>query len=139
MLVVLVAACNYYAPGAFADDEGAFAGARATVGCIDVAVSLSYDRHGVGPVVGFDFGNRCSHEVLVDFTSVRVFAERLGVRWQLQPYDPQSEIEPTYLDRAQVGHEKILYPERGAFDRVCVDLGAVGGDAAAKRWVCIAA
>ncbi len=151
-------ACGYQ-PGSFAGEaSGAFAGARATVGCLDVSVAGRWSQArssgqtasgqtATGQTVVVDFGNRCDRSVIVDFTALRAFGRDAGGREHpLAIYDPRREIRPLSLEARSAGRE-VLELRRQATTgattarvrSACVDVGRLTRDAApAPRWLCIA-
>ena len=66
-----LAACATYSPGSFAARGESFTGELTTVGCLDLAVAGTRDAVAPGPIVDFQFGNRCDHAVHVDLAAVR--------------------------------------------------------------------
>jgi hypothetical protein len=108
-----------------------FVGTHAQVGCLDVAVALTDDAKAPAPIVAYQFGNRCAHQTIVDFTAVHVFVTGAGgSHIELHPYDPKQEIRPMQLDAFTSGDERIAYnalwmsPPVG----VCIDLGGLDRD-----------
>jgi len=151
-LAVCAAACGYK-PGSFAVEpaDGAFAGARTTVGCLDVAVAGRWSRAGaVGQAVVIDFGNRCDRPVVVDFTSLRAVGRDAGGReHRLAVYDPRREIRPLSLEARSAGREVLELRRRATAGATaarvrsaCVDIGRLTPDvtpnaAPAPRWLCV--
>ncbi len=156
MGALAVCACGYQ-PGTFAGEaSGAFAGARATVGCLDVSVAgrwspaRSTGQTATGQTVVVDFGNRCDRPVVVDFTSLRAFGRDAGGReHRLAIYDPRGEIRPLSLEARSAGRE-VLELRRQAtagataarVRSACVDVGRLTRDmtpdaAPAPRWLCV--
>src|SRR5690242_722449 len=86
-----------YTPGSFALAENTFPGQRATVGCLDVAVDRRADLP-IGPVIGYQFANRCDHPVTIDLGSVAVVGRGAEGDVALWPYDPRAELRPVALD-----------------------------------------
>jgi hypothetical protein len=141
-------ACAYQ-PGSFHGRRPRldFAGERATVGCLDIAVAGRWKAADVrGQVVEIDFGNRCDRPVVVDFTSLRAVGRDDGGREQaLAVYDPAGEIRPLDLEARTVGREVLeLRPAAlaapaspGRLRSACLDLGRLRGGPA-ERWICIA-
>ncbi len=151
MVALAVCAACGYQPGSFAGQPaaGALAGARATVGCLDVAVAGRWSRAGaIGQAVVIDFGNRCDRAVVVNFTTLRAFGRDAGGREQpLAVYDPRREIRPLSLEARSAGREVLelrrAAPAGATAARVrsaCVDVGRLAGDAGATapRWLCVA-
>src|ERR1051325_10419313 len=58
-----------YKPGSFASGQNRFPGQHATVACLDLAVERRPDLP-IGPVLGYQFANRCDHPTTVDLGSV---------------------------------------------------------------------
>jgi hypothetical protein len=136
-LVCALVGCAYQ-PGSFAHAPHDFVGQRVTVGCLDIAIERRADLT-LGPVLGYQFGNRCDQPALVDLGAVAVVArspERAGVA--LRPYDPQGEIRPVALDGRSVGAEVLAYASDRPPLEVCADAAALA-HAAPSRWLCFAA
>lgn len=136
LTATLLAAC-VYVPDSFHGPLAPFPGKRVSLGCIDLAVTLTDDARAVhGPVVEYSFGNRCGHAVVVDLASVHVI-DSAGTL--LSAYDPRHEIKPLRLDALWSGSERIEY--RGTTtDTVCVDVGELDRSApTAPNWVCLGA
>ena len=64
-IAILVLGGCAYQPGSFAHVARDFHGQRATVGCLDVAVERRTDV-AVGPVLAYQFANRCDHAATID-------------------------------------------------------------------------
>lgn len=142
-VLALTGACGYQ-PGSFRSrlPSRDFAAARATVGCLDVAVAGRWDAARTDQVVEIDFGNRCDRPVVVDFTSLRAAARDAGGReYRLIVYDPGHEIRPLGLEARSVGREVLeLRPADDApldMRAACVDVGLLAGGPAPPRWLCI--
>ena len=135
--IVALVGCGYHA-GSFATLASPFAGTQITLGCIDLAVAHSSDPQATGPVVDYEFGNRCEHRVMFDLSAARVVARTgAGVEVALAAYDPQREISPLPLPALGTGHEWIEYEGVGPQTPICVDVGGTVPDAAAGvRWIC---
>jgi hypothetical protein len=157
MVALAVCACGYQ-PGSFAGDAtSAFAGARATVGCLDVSVAGRWSRASstgqtatgqmaTGQTVVVDFGNRCDRPVVVDFTTLRAFGRDAGGREHpLAIYDPRREIRPLSLEARSAGREVLELRRQATAGATtarvlsaCVDVGRLTRDAApAPRWLCV--
>jgi hypothetical protein len=145
-----------YRPGSFRAAGAGFAGERATVGCLDVAVAGRWGG-GAAPVrqaVEIDFANRCDEPVVVDFRGLRaVGRDDLGREVPLVVGDPRGEIRPLDLEARTAGREVLeLTPAQarpagsGAgppasaarVTSACVDVAGLTGGAAAPRWLCVA-
>jgi len=148
LAVCAQAACGYQA-GSFGEPaSGAFAGARATVGCLDVSVAGRWSSPGAaGQAIVIDFGNRCDRPAMVDFTALRAFGrDAAGREHRLAIYDPRREIRPLSIEARSAGREVLELrrqaPAGTTAARVrsaCVDVGRLSGDeAAAARWLCVA-
>jgi len=133
--VCAVDACAYQ-PGSFASAHQAFSGARATVGCLDVAVERRGDLP-IGPVLGYQFANRCDHAMPIDLAAVAVVGrDASGAELALRPYDPRAELHAVALDGRSAGGEALAYPASRAMPQVCVDVATlVRGEPA--RWLCL--
>jgi hypothetical protein len=127
-----------YQPGSFTHAPHDFVGQRVTIGCLDVAVERRPDA-AVGPVLGYQFGNRCDHPALIDLGAARVIGRNpQGADVALRPYDPRREIRPAALDGRSVGTEALAYASDRPMLEVCADAAALA-HAAPPRWLCFAA
>jgi hypothetical protein len=136
-LVCALSGCAYQ-PGSFAHAPLDFAGQRVTVGCLDIAVDRRADV-AIGPVLGYQFANRCDRATLVDLGAARVIGRSpQGADAVLRPYDPRGEIHPVALDGRSVGAEALAYPSDRPQPEVCADAAALV-HAAPPRWLCFAA
>jgi hypothetical protein len=130
---LLVAGCGYR-PGSFSG-RSPYAGMRSTVGCLDLAIARRDDLPEAA-VIDYQFGNRCTTAVPVDFSTVAVVARtRDGAEVRLAPYDPQHEITAQRLDGRLEGREVIAYPVTDEVVQVCVDTASLARVEPA-RWVC---
>ncbi len=128
-LACLVAAgCYHYVPGSFAGARP-WPGGLVALSCLDLAVEVYRTDQVAGPVVAYRFGNHCTHDAIVDLTSVRVIAwDASGRELHLAPYDPRHEIRPLALPALTSGEERIEYDGDFAerdLARVCVYLEAL--------------
>jgi hypothetical protein len=106
---------------------------HATVGCLDLALRIGYQRCPAGtdesncprqPVAEVMFGNRCDREVEVDLAAIRF--ETRPDRQALTIYDPESVVEPGVLDGRASAHERFeLRGASGRQTQVCANLGGV--------------
>ncbi len=139
--LALVAGC-FYSPGSFHTTATPFPGKHISVGCLDVALTLTDDRLAPPPVVEYSFGNGCLHSTLVDLTAARVVGRYVdGSVVELSPYDPKHELLPLPIDGMWYGQEEIAYVagERPP-DEVCIDASRINGAAAdSNHWVCLSA
>ena len=127
-----------YKPGSFASGEKGFPGQRTTVGCFDVAVERRTDLP-IGPVLGYQFANRCDHPTTVDLGALAVIGrDAAGAETALRAYDPHTELHPVTLEARNLGAESLAYPAREAMSQVCVDVSTFAG-AEAARWLCFGA
>jgi hypothetical protein len=134
---VLAAAACTYQPGSFQFHAPTIAGARATVGCLDVAIARRPDFEGAA-VLEYRFGNRCSAATVVDLAHARVVGRTAdGHQRALAPDDPRGELEPLTLAGRTDGGEALAYAADAAFVEVCVDAATVAWDAT-PRWLCFA-
>lgn len=107
-LVCVLAGCGYQ-PGSFAHASHDFVGQRVTVGCLDIAVERRAD-HALGPVLGYQFANRCDRAAPIDLGAVAVIGrDAQGADVALRPYDPQGEIRRAALDGRSAGAEAVIY------------------------------
>ncbi|MBL8627963.1 MAG: hypothetical protein JNK64_42145 [Myxococcales bacterium] len=137
-----LAACATYSPGSFAARGESFTGELATVGCLDVAVAGTRDAVAPGPIVDFQFGNRCDHAVHVDLAAVRATGRTTsGEEIALVAYDPYREISRQKLEARGFGRERLEYRSARDFGTdialVCVDVGAITEGGAAAQ-LCVA-
>jgi len=130
-----------YKPGSFAYPDTVFAGQRATVGCLDVAVERRADvpiEAGTGAVLRFQFANRCDHPQAIDLGAVVVVGRgAAGGDERLSLYDPRAELHPVALDGRSVGAESLAYPADHPMQQVCVDAATLVHQAP-PRWLCFA-
>jgi hypothetical protein len=131
-----LAACAYQ-PGSFHSVTRPFSGQQATIDCLDLSVERRVDRQ-TEAVLGFSFGNRCDHPVLVDLASVAVVGRtREGRELQLIAYDPLHEVRAIWLDGRAVGSEALAYPTDAPLGEICVDAASII-HAPASHWLCLA-
>lgn len=138
--LVLAAGCAYR-PGSFEYARNTFPGQRATVGCLDVAVERRDDAP-VGPVLGFQFANRCDQLARIDLGGVRVIGRAATGEVPLVAFDPKREIKLAWLDARSANGEALAYAldadgarPAPAVGEVCVDLASLAGRAPAL-WRC---
>lgn len=126
-----------YRPGSFALADQPFSGERVTVGCLDVAIERRVDAK-AGPVLAYQFANRCDAMTVVDLAAVAVIAHHVdGSEAAMRPYDPHGEIRPVSLDGRKVGGEALAYWARGIVAQVCVDLATLARSGP-PQWLCFA-
>jgi len=124
-----------YRPGSFSFPPPSSGGQQVTVGCLDVAIHRRADG-ALGPVLGFQFANRCDRPVIVDFAAMVVTGrDAQGGELALRPYDPHREVRPLLLDGRNVGAEALLYVADRAVPQVCVDAAGLV-HAAPPSWQC---
>lgn len=124
-----------YKPGSFASGRNGFPGQRATVGCLDVAVERRTDFP-IGPVLGYQFANRCDHPTTVDLGSLAVVGrDAAGAEITLRAYDPHAELHPVSLEARNIGTESLAYPAGRAIAQICVDV-ATFTRARPEQWFC---
>ena len=135
-LLALLVGCAYRA-GSFSAWGHAFAGQRATLGCLDVAIDRRPDGP-LGAVLAYDLANRCDHAIRVDLSAVPVVGRTTSGNVQLVPYDPLRELHARWLDGRAVGRATIEYrsEEPIAARDLCVDAG--GLVSAPPYWQCFA-
>ncbi|HEX4421789.1 MAG TPA: hypothetical protein VH165_27950 [Kofleriaceae bacterium] len=135
-VVCLATAGCAYEPGSFVWGKDTFPGQRASVGCLDIAIDRRSDLP-IGPVLGYQFANRCDHALAVDLGAVAVVGRNAaGIRVGLAPYDPRHEVHPVLLDASSVGTEALAYPAAQALE-LCVDVSSFVGPGQAL-WRCFA-
>jgi hypothetical protein len=140
MLGVVLIGCGYQ-PGSFHAPGYTFGPARATIGCVDVAIERRTGVDGEpsrSAVLAYAFGNGCDHPAMVDLGAARVVGhDAHGQPVTLTAYDPEREIRAAMLDGRTVGHEAIAYSAEVVVRDVCVDVAAIAhGDG--ERWMCVA-
>jgi len=124
-----------YKPGSFLWGNNDFPGLHATVGCLDVSVERRTDFP-IGPVLGYQFANRCDHPTTVDLGSIAVVGRDAGgAEVALRAYDPRSELHPVTLDARDVGAESLAYPSTRGIAQVCVDVATFAPSRPAQ-WMC---
>jgi hypothetical protein len=139
-LVVLglsLAACAYQPSSFRARSQGAFAGERATVGCLDIAVAAHRDA-AIRQAVEVQFANRCDRAVLVDFTALRAEGRGDGGhRYAMSIHDPRREIRALELEARTTGREVLqVTSDRAAPARMCLDVGRIAGSPdGPPRWL----
>lgn len=131
--IPLASACAY-TPGSFSDRQS-FPGARATVGCLDVAASSSHGLVQQGPVIQYTVGNRCDRAEIIDLSSVRA---RSMTGLEVIPFDPKNELRPLRIEARSVLIERIEYRHvtSSARNGICVDVGRLNGPSFEERWLC---
>lgn len=132
--------CAAYSPGSFRQGGRAFAGQLVTLDCLDLAVAGDRDPVAPGPILDFQFGNRCDHAIGVDLGAIRATGRTpTGEEVALVAYDPYREIRPLRLEARTAGRERLEY--RKARDlgidliQVCVELEGVTGGGGGR--VCV--
>jgi hypothetical protein len=124
-----------YKPGSFASSSHDFSGQRVSVGCLDVAVERRADAP-IGPVLAYQFANRCDRMTTVDLGAVTVIGRDAdGSETRLRLYDPRTEIHPVSLDARKVGGESLAYWAGRPVAQVCVDIATLARHGA-PQWVC---
>lgn len=140
-LIVLQASCGYRS-GSFQGPTGQFAGEHVTVGCLDVGIGATSDAAAEGPVIAYEFGNRCNRVARVDLAAVVVRGRTSrGAEMELAPFDPDGELRPARIDARRTGREVIEYRAAGPdpVRMVCVDLDGMDGVGDQRREVCLEA
>jgi hypothetical protein len=119
---------------------GSFPGEHVTVGCLDVAVAPYHDAAAEGPVIAYEFGNRCDRPARVDLTAVVVRGRTVsGEEVALAPYDPAGELRAARLEARRIGREVIEYQASEPLALICADVGALDGGRGGSREVCLEA
>jgi hypothetical protein len=140
-LLFLQTACAYRS-GSFQGPTGQFSGEHVTVGCLDVGVGAHHDAAAQGPVIAYEFGNRCDRAARVDLAAVVVRGRTTGGQeLELAPFDPDGELRPARLEARRTGREVIEYRAAGAdpVRMVCVDLDGIDGVGDRRHEVCMEA
>ena len=136
LLLCALVGCTYK-PGSFASSDTAFRGRRVSVGCLDIAIERRSDLT-VGPVLEYQFANRCDHLTTIDLGAVTVIGRSVeGAEVRLRPYDPRAEIHPVALDARKIGGETLAYWAGRAMPQVCVDVASLARDGV-PQWLCFA-
>lgn len=131
---LILIGCGYH-PGSFSGAQS-YAGTRATVGCLDLAIARRADLQDA-VVLDYQFGNRCTKPTPVDFAGVTVIARtREGTEVRLAPYDPEHQIEAMRVDGRLEGREVIAYPTDDEVVQVCVDTASLARTET-PQWVCV--
>lgn len=134
VIALAIAACAYK-PGSYQYPSRDFVGQRTAVGCLDIAVDRRTDL-GSAAVLGYTFGNRCDHPVVIDLAWVNVIGRTAtGAEVTLVPYDPKGELRVLRLDGRQAGSEAISYPAPEALGQLCVDVASLAQTRPAQ-WLC---
>jgi hypothetical protein len=139
--LLLAGGCGYRS-GSFQGPSGRFAGEHVTVGCLDVGVAATSDVAAEGPVIAYDFGNRCDRAARIDFAAVVVRGRTsAGRELELAPYDPIGELRAARIEARRTGREVIEYRAAGPdpVRMVCVDLDGLDGRGDQRREVCLEA
>ena len=136
LLAIPLASCAY-TPNSFSSYQTSFPGARTTVGCLDVAVTV-VERTDTGTILSYSVGNRCDRVAVIDFSALRVrFASEVSFGRDLRPYDPNGELRPLRMEARAVITEQIEYrPPASVARGLCVDVGRMNGASAVESWVC---
>jgi hypothetical protein len=136
-VTVLASGCAYKA-GSFSHFKAGFAGQRASLGCLDVAVERRPDLPEGGTVLGYSFGNRCERAARIDLRAVRVEGRTFdGQSVVLTAFDPRGEIRPLLLDGKMAGTEALAYHADARLAEVCVDV-AMLARTEQPQWLCFA-
>ena len=138
-VLVLVGACGYRS-GSFQGPGGRFSGEHVTVGCLDVGVAATADAAAEGPVIAYEFGNRCDRPARVDLAAVIVRGRTSGGdELELAPYDPDGALRAARIEARRTGREVIEYRAAGPdpVRLVCVELDGLDGRADQRREVCL--
>jgi hypothetical protein len=134
LVVCALVGCAYQ-PGSFSHAPADVAGERATVGCVDLSIERRDDL-AIGPVLAFQFANRCDHAAVIDLGGAAVIGRNpQGTDVTLRPYDPHEELHPVALDGRSTGSEALAYPADRAMPQVCVDAATLVHEGA-PRWLC---
>jgi hypothetical protein len=126
-----------YRPGSFVMAGEPFVGDRVQTDCLDVAVKVSRESVAPGPVVDYQFGNRCDRVATIDLKSVRVTGRTAsGEELAMVAYDPYGTMVALPLDARTAGRERIEYRTArdwsGEVVSVCVSVGDLAGAGAAS-------
>lgn len=136
--IPFASACAY-APGSFSGYPSSFPGARTTVGCLDIAVSLTGGTIQQGPVIQYSVGNRCDRVTTVDFSAVRA-RSAAGMLFgpPMVPFDPARELRPLRMEARTVITELIEYRDVAPAEGhgLCVDVGGLNGPSGREQWLC---
>ena len=138
LLPLGLAGCMAYSPGSFRRSGEAFEGQLLTLDCLDLGVASQHDPVAPGPVVAYQFGNRCDHSIRVDLGAIHATGRTpAGEEVALVPYDPYGEIRPLRLEAHSYGRERLEYRKARDFGvalvQVCVDVGGMTDSGAGNR------
>lgn len=141
LMLVGLAGCVTYKPGAFAHGMTVFTGTKTTIGCLDIAVDRRED-HDQSAVLSYKFGNRCEHPQVVDLGGLNVVGrDAAGAEYALRPFDPKAQIRPMPVDAGLIGGEAIAYVADANVGvelvQICVDAGSIV-EGQATQWMCFA-
>lgn len=138
LAMVVIAGCSY-GPGSFSYPGRTFAGRRASLGCLDLAVDRRADLPDGAAVVAYAFGNRCDRPVVVDLARVPVRGRTVtGDEVPLVPYDPDRELRARSLDARAAGGEALAYPSATRLAQICLDTAAIEAGRRPSHWLCFA-
>jgi len=124
LLLCAVVGCAYH-PGSFELGPHHTGEQRASIDCLDIAVSRE------GMRIRYQIGNRCDDPAVVDLSHVSVF----GDGKLLRPYDPRLELRAARLDARMTAEEMIEYRDADTPRQLCVDLASIAHASPAK-WQC---
>lgn len=135
--------CQSYSPGSFTHAGAPFTGQMLTIECLDLGVASDPDPIVAGPVVAYQFGNRCDRAVEVDLAAVRATGRTAdGREVALVAYDPYRTLRALRLEARSSGRERLEY--RKADDlgtdlvSVCLALDGITRAAPTGAQVCLA-
>jgi hypothetical protein len=126
---IFAAACvTPYKPGSFQILGEPFVGDTVTAGCLDLAVKVARDPVATGPVVQYQFGNRCDRVATIDLKRVPVTGRTAaGEEVAMVAYDPYGAMTALPLDARTAGRERIEYRIAKDFTgdvvSICVAIG----------------
>jgi hypothetical protein len=133
-----LAGCGYE-PSSFSFVARPAEATRATIGCLDLAITPQSPLASAHAVLAYEFGNRCDHPAVIDLgTATVVGHDAAGQVHPLVPHDPDGEIRPAWLDGRSRGRERIAYPSGIALSDICVDAAGIVREVPA-RWLCVVA
>ncbi|MBA3540100.1 MAG: hypothetical protein H0T79_10765 [Deltaproteobacteria bacterium] len=139
LVLITLVGCAYK-PDSFSyvGKDQHFAGERATVGCLDIAVARRADMDGAA-ILAYEFGNRCDRPTSVDLAYAQVIGRTdAGAEIKLMPYDPKGQMRALQLDGRAYGNEALAYPSETQLAQICVDVASIAHTTSPK-WLCLSA
>lgn len=135
--------CTSYSPGSFRHAGRAFTGQTTTIACLDLGVAGDRDAVAPGPIVDYQFGNRCDHPIAIDLGAVRATGRTGDGRdVALVAYDPYHTLRALRLEARSSGRERLEYRNAADFGTdlvsVCLSLDGITDAAPTGQQICVA-